>query len=611
MTPDSDLPQANPPAADQQAVDAFYLRQRGKQIGPWASDHWQQTTRGFSGVAYVIIDALCRAIGSSTVNVVQRKAHVYDTSGNQEVRRSSSTGGMHESDEEWEPIEQDHPARKVFEQPNPRQSIADILYEMTLQESLTGSSHTWSVLNGYGEPCEQYVIPTILTMPLPVSVTYPNGAFRILPAQAAGSYAIMPNRAAAMGATLPAERVIISRRPHPWIPYDGYSPLQAAEVQLDVLKQIDIARASACENGVEPSLVCVMPPGTSEANVKALQEKLDNRYAGPWQHRKVLVISGGGSRETGGVEIMPWSKGPAELGATADWEQLVKFASALYGVMPMVSGLVEAENYASFFAALKQFYTQTLMPLAKRIAWLWTQNLILPYWGSDLRCQIEPPAIDDKDSRRADITLLAECEACTVDELRMALGYKAFGDAIGKAIVGVAAREHETELAEKKAANGGGFGGSNPESDRPKNADGVGSLPNRITAHTNGTAKAGTYADSLLRAGEFHEEDHPRDDSGKFGSGSGGGSKKQSHHERVAEAIASVSTRREGDLSGDYDLAEQVAESVKHLTQPELFKVLVDGGVEGLRKYDTKAALLHRLRNRITAAVRSNERAEV
>lgn len=94
-----------------------------------------------------------------------------------------------------------------------------------------------------------------------------------------------------------------------------------------------------------------------------------------------------------------------------------------------------------------------------------------------------------------------------------------------------------------------------------------------------------------------------RADDGTFAGGA--------HHERIAHAIAHVSQHSREDLSGDTKLADDVVESVKHLPQSELFRALTTGGLEGVRKADSKTAMLQRLRNRITAAHRARERAEV
>ena len=47
------------------------------------------------------------------------------------------------------------------------------------------------------------------------------------------------------------------------------------------------------------------------------------------------------------------------------------------------------------------------------------------------------------------------------------------------------------------------------------------------------------------------------------------------------------------------------------MSQPDLYKHLKDAGIEAIRPGDSKKALLARLHNRLTAAVRARDRAAV
>jgi hypothetical protein len=78
----------------------------------------------------------------------------------------------------------------------------------------------------------------------------------------------------------------------------------------------------------------------------------------------------------------------------------------------------------------------------------------------------------------------------------------------------------------------------------------------------------------------------------------------------VRQAIARVSVYAV-DPSDDYGIADQVVAGVKDLAQPKLYAVLVAGGLDGLKPRDSRPELLRRLRLRLTARVRAQERAEV
>lgn len=563
--PKSDLdPQA------QAALDAYTVFLDKRPPGPWISPHWTETVSGPVGVPYVVLDALARAVASATVDVKMRRQGVSMADdeddfggdggdgdsdsgsdyGDTGVKRAQSAAGAQEQDEEWESVPSNHPARELFEFPNEQDSIGDILYQHVFQWGMTGSSYEWTPFNSFGEPCRIFSIPTVLTFALPISERYPNGAWRVMPQTSMGAYAVWPSSQSAMGAAIPAEQMVVDRNPHPWVVYDGYSKFQAAATQVDVLKQIDLMRSSAAQNGVEPSLVVVAPPGTSAEDGQRLQDKINAKYSGPYNFRKVLVLTGGVTNGQG-LTLMPWSKSPAEVGGTDTWEQMAGFVSALWGVPKVVSGLIEADSYAQLYAALKQFHTFTLIPLAKRIAQRWTQHILWPVWGRNLRVQLDVPAIDDKDSMRADLQLLADNEALEVDELRAKLGFPKWGGEQGHAMVGQAKREHEQEMAATKqqGMNGGGMGGSGNaiENDRPKNPDGKGSLGNRIATARSYSLMNGDVLRSVDASGHEHKGKGPG--GGQFGKGGGGGgaeNEKSSSRDKPSSSAGAAKEKASG-----------------------------------------------------------------
>ncbi len=517
----TDLP-TQIPVNERESLDAFRTYLDLLPPGPWVSDHWNQTVNGPVGPAYAIMDAMGRGLASSTVNIVMRRNGAGDEADEDEeytgVQRAMSTAGAQESDEEWEPVPSNHPIRELFEYPNDQDSIGDILYKHWFQWALTGSCFEWCPPNGFDEPSRIFNIPTVLTFALPVTPQYPAGAWRVMPQTSLGAYAVIPGNSSAAGAIIPAQEMVVDRNPHPWVAYDGYSKFQAAATQLDVVKQIDLMRSSAAQNGVEPSLVIIAPPGFPTEEAVKLENKINARYSGPYSIRKVMVMAGA-KAGTEGMQVMPWSRGPNETGGFETWEQMVGFLSALWGVPRAVSGLVDASSYAQLFAALKQFHTLGLIPFARKIAQVWSKKILWPTWGRNYRAQIDVPAIDDRDSLRADLDLLGKYQAVRVNEIRKKLGFPAIPGSDGEAMVGQAAQKQAMELEEAKSKNiPQAIPGKSGESiDRPENDDGKGSLPNRIAPHMNGVA----------RSTDAHGFEHkgPGTGGGQFTSGGGGNGK--------------------------------------------------------------------------------------
>lgn len=423
------------------ALEIFWQAMRSSRPGPWASDHYEQSQH-FTGVVYTVVDAMAQWIASSTVKLVKKVGKGYSTGETwetnigpipigtrrsinpnlrQQIFRSMTQAGAQENDERWEPLDDGHPAWIPFRKPNPQQTISDILYEHTIQKCLTGSAFTWQVPNGYGEPAELYVIPQALTTAVPPSELYPNGAYRVYPLFTTGPFAVVPGYAASAGTTIPAEYVAVNRKWHPYIKYDGYSPLQACGTQLDILQQIDESRWYAFQQGIDPSIYIKLPPGTTEDQWRKLQNKIDENHAGTRNRKRPLAL-------LGGAEPVPLSLAPNQMGFETGWTQLTEFVCAVFRTPAIVAGLAASASYAELYAALKQFYTGTLIPVCKNTGEHWSLHIVCPIWGDDIKVQIDPPAIDDQEQLMTRLSFLHTCGALKKGEARIACGFDPFGD---------------------------------------------------------------------------------------------------------------------------------------------------------------------------------------
>lgn len=494
-----------------QSLEIFWQILRSGRPGPWASDHFEQV-KHFVGIPYVVVHAIATWVASSTVRAVRRVEGESIEGGNRRgisngrtpleramIRKALTAAGAQESDEKWEPLEPDHPAWIPIRQPNPQQTIADVLYEHTIQKLLTGTAMTWNIPNGYGEPAEWYVLPQALTNALPPSGGYPNGAYRVLPLFSSGPFATIPGYAAMGGTIIASEYMAIDRYAHPYVKYDGYSPLEAAAAQLDILQEIDNCRWYSFAQGIDPSLYVELPQGTTKAQWLELQAKLEENHAGTRNRKKPMALLGGAKA------IFP-QRSPTDMGFETGWDQLVKFVCAVFRCPAVVAGLAQSSTYAEWYAALKQFFTGTLIPHCSSTAAHWTLRIVRPAFGDDIRYQIDPPAIDDQEQLLGRLGFLKDCGALTKGEARVASGFELFGD------------ERDDEIAgdEKPLdANGLGLPASGPDAKRPKNSDGKGSLPERIAKALNVNGDSVNRIAAILKAG--HDvSGQPRDDIGRW-----------------------------------------------------------------------------------------------
>ncbi len=231
----------------------------------------------------------------------------------------------------------------------------------------------------------------------------------------------------------------------------------------------------------------------------------------------------------GGAKAIFPDRSPTDMGFETGWDQLVKFVCAVFRCPAVVAGLAQSSTYAEWYAALKQFFTGTLIPHCSSTAAHWTLRIVRPAFG-------DPPAIDDQDQLLGRLGFLKDCGALTKGEARVASGFELFGDERDDEMAGeqapgvdIAALGPDPSDDELDAMVDGILGETTgPDANRPDNPDGKGSLPERIAKSLNMNGDSVNRIAATLRAWEEgkHKRGQP-ENAGQFGSG-GGGEKKKS-----------------------------------------------------------------------------------
>jgi phage portal protein BeeE len=417
--------------------------------GAW-SDNRMEQARHFIGVAYCAIRAVCEGIAQAELRVTTDRPEARKDDRKRDVKPD---GRRH-------PVGDDDPVVHLLEHPNEEDSLGDLLYELTLQLELTGTALQWSVPNGYGLPCELYVLPTALTTPLPASPEYPRGAYRVNPLTPYGPYGVLPGAVGSGGATIPGEQVSPLRLKHPLLRFDGYAPFSAGGVQVDILEAIDRARWSSMTNGTTPGLLLKSTDAAltdlTPAAMERLQARLDERWANARNYGRAMVLPPG-------LDASPYTTAPATMGFEAGWEQARDFVGALFGTPKGAMGFVDATNYATLFASLRQFAVFKLGPLARRLARFLTRRVAEPF-GGGRRVELELPGLDDPQLLEAQLANDDRSGVRTLNE-RRAL----------RRLPPWPAPEGDKRVFAGAAAGDKNADGS-PEANRPENAEGEGSL---------------------------------------------------------------------------------------------------------------------------------------
>ena len=370
---------------------------RSMAPGGWSDNRWEQSAH-FKSIAYVAIHRIAEQMAQAEFQVFQSDPY------NPDGKR---------------PVIQGEPAYdlvKLLEKPNNDDSFGALLYQWTLQISLTGMALTWMVPNILGKPCELYPIPTAIAIPQPaVNPDYPDGYYRIQPIYPYGPFSSYPTPASAVGAPIPAQWMLRFKYPHPLLRYEGYSPLSALAFHLDLVESIDRSRWYSMKRSINPSAVLNMDdmegsPPLPEPEIERIRGEFETAQQGPENAGQLFV-------SFPGAKLEPWGVRPEEMDYPQGWEQVSSFVLGGLGITKQAAGMIEDSSYSTLFATLKQLYWLTLEPICTRFASYITRHLA-PFFGDGLIVEIRCKRIDDHDIKNTKLNLLMAAKAITKNEMR-------------------------------------------------------------------------------------------------------------------------------------------------------------------------------------------------
>lgn len=391
-----------------QSTGAAYTRllqaMRSMAPGGWSDDRFEQGAgRHFRNVPYICIHRTGEILSEAEVLVFRKDDNAQD--GKRPISRNSDP-------EAYRLV-------KVLEEPNNDDALGDMLYSLNQQLDLTGTALTWMVPNRDGRVAEMYVIPTAIAIPQPaINPDYPDGYYRIQPVYPYGPFSSYPTPASAVGAPIPAQWMLRMKYPHPYLRYDGWSPLTALQLHLDEIEMMDRSRHYAMRRGINPSAVLQfrdmegMQP-LPEAEIQRIVAQFENELQGPENTGRLYVAPPGSELEQFGTS-------PKDMDYQAGWDQLTTFAMAGFGISKPAAGMVETSSYATLFATLKQLHLQTLEPKCRRIESKWTRQLA-PFYGDDLIVELRCKRIDDHEILFSKIDKLSALKGMPASFIKMVM----------------------------------------------------------------------------------------------------------------------------------------------------------------------------------------------
>lgn len=430
-------------ATRQQLVRWVELNRRDPP-GQWTDDRWQQA-RSFTNAVYVAVRTLMTGLSGASAVVLERRPTP--------VRKSQAASAAGAGESDWVPVGDGHEIARLFADPNDRDTFADFLAEYSLCRAVFGLGAVLWVPDRAGKPAELWNLrANYLTAAGGLTTEYPSGYWRYYMPQP------MLWSTSAGSLTVPRERVVIHRHPHPLFPWDGYSPLTAGGKLVDFLNGVIDSRQMAMDRGLSLDAV-IKVAGGSVDQIAQMKAQFESRFTGSNRGSRFAVVDG--ER----VDIATLGNTPDKMSYKDSYDQGTSAVLALFGVPQSVAGLNESSSYSAFYAAARQFRETTLNAEAKAVGDVLTKHLIRPHWGDRFKVEIKLPPLLDPDLRERQNATLMQGNGITINELRASydLPPMAGGDVTPKAFEAELARQAEPDPM--AALTGGEGGGDEPPAD--------------------------------------------------------------------------------------------------------------------------------------------------
>lgn len=408
---------------------------RSSAPGPPSDDRHEQTLRHFHGIAYVAIHRISQQLGRAEFQVFREDPDHPD--GKRPVRHDEDAYDL----------------VRLLKKPNRHDTFGKLMYRWSQQRRLTGSALTWLVPNKLGRPYEMYSIPTALAPAQGVpNEMYPEGYYRIQPIYPYGPYSIYGGPTSSAGCAIDARWMMAFRYPHPYLRYDGFSPLTGMRAHIDAIEMIDKTRHYLMRKGIYPNAVLNSTDAEGAAemdddDIARVRAMFEEEHMGPENAGRLLLAYAGWKLEK-------WGDPPSEMAFEAGWDQLSSFIlGGGFGITKPAAGMVEDSSYQTLFATMKQLHLVTLEPECEDIGAELTRT-VAPYFGDDLIVEVRVPRIDDHEIKFSKLNIGISGKCMTKNELRKELGLSLTKEPWGDSFAGEM-EQPEQPMGAPGAAPGG------------------------------------------------------------------------------------------------------------------------------------------------------------
>lgn len=284
-----------------------------------------------------------------------------------------------------------HPILTLLNRPNPTQ--AGVEFFQSLYSYLLLSGNSYAVRSDIGSmPRELHLLRPDRMRVKPSKSSMPSGYEYVIQGRVVQTYEADP---------MTGESEV--KHMKLWNPLDDYyglSPLMAAAVDVDNHNAINKHNINLLENGARPSGAVVFKPMNdrgipmqlSDAQRKQLSEDVDNKFSGPTNAGRPLLLEGDFDWKEMGLS-------PKDMDFLQQKHLAAKDIALCFGVPSQLIGIPDAQTYANVQEARLALYEETIIPLAMRVCSDFNEWLA-PAFGEEISIAYDIESIPAMTERR-------------------------------------------------------------------------------------------------------------------------------------------------------------------------------------------------------------------
>ncbi len=335
--------------------------------------------------------------------------------------------GVVKPHEELEPVEEDHPLRRLIESPNDWDTQFDHDYELIMFQYLCGTAYDWAVPHEtFGQyPKELWCVPSHWVWPRTGTgeLVDPQNPFadriiayyEIHPWASTGSWG--PIR-------IPPDQIIRYTFKSPISKIDGWAKTQIGANWIDADDSIAKSQFSQMSNVAMPSFWLELGDGyedPTDEQIDRIGAKFMARYQGEFNMGKPFI-------GTPGTVPHPLSFPPLQMAYGEAMDQSRDRIISLLGLNLPIMGLSENQTFGSVLANLMSVSVHTLKPLLTANGQTKTKFLASKFStpSNPLRVWYDDPTPIDPDQLNKDIAQDFATGSITPNEVREIRGRMAY-----------------------------------------------------------------------------------------------------------------------------------------------------------------------------------------